>query len=147
IRPRQQIVIEFATANAEADRAAVSRLHLAAPPDDPDAKSGDRLERPSLPVLLGIEAQFSDDLGCDPSGADLVTRKRRHVHDHHVETRLTELPRAGRACRSTADDQRVACIHGSYCPIPARVLGKGSLAPRANTTWKSCIVPTVNAAC
>ena len=118
--------------------------------DQPDAESGDRLKRPAVAVVVGIELEVVDDLRRDPAGADLVARKRRAVDDDDVEAGLAQRPRARRSGRAAADDHDVAGDprfgRSEFQPL-TRVQGMALLLPRANTTWNSCIEPVVNAAC
>ena len=56
----------------------------------------------------------STNLRRDPSGAHLVARKRRPIHDDDVEAGPPERPRAGGPGRPAADDQHVTRVH--TCP-------------------------------
>src|SRR5580765_2238752 len=104
-------MIELAPPDAKTDRAIVRGFDFFAPADESRAESRDWLQRPSTPIVRGVNFQFVDDTRRDPARANLVARKDGAVHHDDVEAGLSELPRAGRSCRSAADDQYVASIH------------------------------------
>ena len=104
-------MIEFAAADAEADRAGVRRGRFAAPANHANAKSGDRLKRAAAPVVVAVDFELVDHLRCNPPGADLVARERGPIDDDDVEAGAAEGPGARRPGRSAADDDDVTRVH------------------------------------
>src|SRR5580765_1685213 len=110
-RAIEQIVIELATADAEADRTTVARFDVVRAADESGSKAGDWLEGASAAIVVDVEFRSRYDLWGNPACARLVARKHGAIDDDHVEAGLTKLPRARRAGRSTPDDEHVAGIH------------------------------------
>src|SRR5205823_3524624 len=85
-----------------------------------------------------------------PSRTELVARKSRGIHDEHVRARACERPGAGRPRRAAAGDDDVHVAHqrssASSEYTSARVQRTVPDEDGANSTWKSCSDPTVNAA-
>ena len=110
-RSPKQVLIEFASADAKADRLVVRRLNTSDTADQADTKPSEWLERPSVPIPVNIQPQIRQDLRRDPSRAHLVAREGRSVHDDDIETRLAEGPRAGRTRRTATGDEHVTGFH------------------------------------
>ena len=148
----QQIVVELAAPDAVADDAVVADVSRQRSTHDADAKSGDGLQRAPEAVLAQVQLEIVDGLWGDPAGADLVARKGRTIPDDYVEAGPAKPPGARRPRGATADDDDVMELHVVSRGIQARqaasrVQGIALLPPLANTTWKSCIAPVVNATC
>jgi hypothetical protein len=107
----QQIVIEFASADPEADGTMVGRLDGVIAPDHPHAKPLNGLEDSPLAIVAWIDPEIVENLRRDPPGTDLVARKDRPVDDDDVEARLTKLPRTTRPRWTTTDNGDVTRIH------------------------------------
>src|SRR5688572_20338034 len=128
-------MIEFTAADSKADGVVINGFDFPFATQQARAESGDRLKGPSAAIVVNIDAGVHQQLGRDPSGADLVARKRRPIHDHDVQTHLAELPRTRRSGRPSADDEHVTRVH-IYRVYPlTRVQGIPLLLPRVNTTW------------
>ena len=106
----EEVVVEFATADAVADGLRVLGEDFAAA-EDAGAEAGNRLQHARGGVVGEVELQLGDDGGGDPAGADFVAGEGGFVEDEDVEAGLAELPGAGRAGRAAADDEDVAGEH------------------------------------
>ena len=147
-RPPQQVVVEFRAPNADAHRLAVRRLDFPRAPDHPDAKSGERLERPPRRYSSTSSSRSATTCGVSHPAHGLSRGNAARVHRPRTSSPAADQGASARRPRGpSADDENVATVHGiSHSQLP-RVHGSALLPPRANTTWKSCIDPVVNAAC
>src|SRR6185436_13640215 len=107
-RPRalQQVMVEFATPDAEARRGLVAHRRCG-PADGADAKAADRLQHALARILVKIEFQRRHCGRRDPAGAHLVAREFLLVDDEYIEACPAQLPRAGGSRRTAADDQDI----------------------------------------
>src|SRR5579883_3346045 len=145
-------MIELPPPDAIADHRAVVRLdRTSADAACPEAR--DRLQHIRLRVLFGIDLERLKNGRGDPASADFISWKNLLVQDRDIQSRTAQLPSAGRAYRSAADDQDIACVHVpssasefSVAYSRARVQEIGWHCAPVNTTWNNCRVPVRNAA-
>src|SRR5262245_5239635 len=110
-RSMQQVVIEFASANAVTDDVVVGGGHVLRPSDDTGSKSTNRLQRPARAVFVEIELEIGDCLRGDPARTHLVAWKHRLVDHQHVSAGLSQPARARGTAWSAADDQHITMVH------------------------------------
>src|SRR5687767_589766 len=148
-RTPQQVIVELASADRVADDVLVLRFNRFAPHQS-CSETRDVLEGESCgPVFLRIQFEQFEHPGGKPARTHLVSGKPCPVGNDDIPSGPSKLAGARRTRGPSTHDQRVAPNHADApgdSKGSERVQEGGTDSLGANTTWKSCIHPVVNAA-